>query len=192
MTGLAILPIDYLSRRGCPYEQACSVETIDSAYRGVFTTGIKAYQLVVYRQLVREHFGRDVANQIVACQNRLLEEHEDGGAMNKAVKLINTALDSDTVAADTDSGVVEIPIEMNVALSLLLGVDSSPHCVNHPDASIDEICTMEMDIDWKLSSYLMRAGNDMQDLFIPLFSCIDSGVPIDYAKAYINEKLIAH
>ena len=67
---LAELPIDYLSRLGCPLAQLCSDQKVDPLYRDVFNTGIKAYQLVTYHELVREYYGRGVANQVSSYQQR--------------------------------------------------------------------------------------------------------------------------
>ena len=189
---LAELPIDYLSRLGCPLEQLCSDQKVDPVYRDVFTTGIKAYQLVTYRKLVREHYGRGVAQQVGTYQHRLLEKEPGGRSLGHSVRLINVALNSDTVAADTDQGRVEIPIEMNVALSLLLGADSSPNYVSHPDDRITEIGSMDMDVDWVLSRCLSRARENMQNVFLPLLDCINSGVRIDDVEAYLKNRLVAN
>jgi len=186
---LAVLPIDYLTRLGCPFERLCKDQSLDPDYREVFTAGIRSYQLVTYLKLVREHYGRGVANQINSYQQRLLDEEPGGKPINHAIKLINRALDSDAVAADTDHGCIDIPIEMNVALSLLLGVTSSPHCVSHPDECAAEIGTMGLDIDWLLSQCLTRARDDMQKVFAPLLACINSGVRVDYVQSYLSERL---
>ena len=189
---LAVLPIDYLSILGCPFEHLCKDQGLDSDYREVFTAGIRSYQLVTYLKLVREHYGRGVANQINSYQQRLLDEEPGGKPINHAISLINRALASDTVAADTDHGRIDIPIEMNVALSLLLGVTSSPHCVSHPDECVAEIGAMGLDIDWLLSQCLTRARDDMHKVFAPLLASIDSGVCIDYVQSYLSDRLVAN
>ena len=190
--GLAVLPIDYLSRLGDPFEQTFTEQGIDPEYHEVFTAGIKAYQLVTYLKLVREHYGRGVANQVGSYQQRLLEQEAGGRSISYTIKLIKDALDSDTVVADTDHGRVDIPIEMNIALSLLLGASSSPHCVSHPDQRSAEIGSMDLDIDWLLSNCLTRARDDMKKVFAPLLACVDSGVRIDFAQAYLHDKLVAN
>jgi len=189
---LAVLPINYLSRLGCPFEQLCKDQGIDPDYREVFTAGIRSYQLVTYLKLICERYGRGVANQINSYQQRLLDEEPGGKPINRAIKLINHALDSDAVAADTDHGHIDIPIEMNVALSLLLGVSSSPHCVNHPDERVVEIASMGLDIDWLLSQCLTRARDDMQKVFAPLLACIGSGAGINYVQSCLDDQLVTN
>lgn len=187
--GLAVLPIDYLSRLECPFEQLCKDKDIDPDYHEVFTAGIRAYQLVTYLKLIREHYGHDIARQIDSYQQCLLEKETAGKTLSHTIKLINTALGSDTVAADTALGRINIPIEMNVALSLLLGVASSPHCVNHPDQHVSEIGSMGLDIDWLLSQCLTRARDSIQSIFAPLLDCIESGVRVDFVHNYLEDKL---
>jgi len=190
--GLAVLPIDYLSRLGDPLEQTGAEQRVDPVYRDVFCVGIRAYQLLTYLKLVREHYGRGVASQVSSYQQRLLEMEAGGYITLYTLDLINDALDSGTVAADTEQGIIDIPIEMNVALSLLLGVASSPHCVSHPDQRHAEIGNIDLDIDWRLSNCLARARDEMQKVFAPLLACIDSGVPVDYAQSYLRDKLVAN
>jgi hypothetical protein len=188
--GLAVLPVDYLSRLGDPFEQAYIEQGIDPVYHDVFTAGIRAYQLITYLRLVREHYGRGVANQVSNYQQRLLEKEAGGSVISHAIELIKAALDSDTVVADTQHGRVDIPIEMNIALSLLLGAASSPHCVSHPDQRATEIGNMDLDIDWLLSNCLVRARDEMQRVFAPLLACVDCGVHRELAQACLNDKLV--
>gem|GEM_PF-1011171 len=189
--GLAVLPVDYLSRLGDPFEQLCKEQGVDPDYREVFTTGIRAYQLVTYQRLLREHYGRGVANQVRVYQQRLLDREDGGFPISHAMKIIKAALESDTVAADTDHGRIDIPIEMNVALSLLLGIVSSPNCASRQEQRVTEIGNMDLEIDWVLSSCLGRARDDVQKVFKPLFACIDSGVRHDFVQAYLNDKLVS-
>jgi hypothetical protein len=157
----------------------------------VFTTGIRAYQLVTYLDLVRERYGHGVANQIDIYQQRLLEREAGGNIITHSIKLVNDALDTDTVVADTVHGSIDIPIEMNIALSLLLGAASSPHYARHPDQWSTEIGNMDLDIDWLLSHCLTRARDEMRNVFAPLLACVDSGVRMEFAQAYLSGRLVA-
>ena len=184
---LAVLPVDYLERLGDPLRQACSGKTIDPAYRDAFVTGIRAYQLVIYLKLIREHYGRGVANQIGNYQRRLLTAQADNDIPH-AIDLIQGALESDAVSVNTGCGVIDIPIEMNLAMALLLGLERSPNYAAHPNLRSGQIDKMNAEIDWSLSQCLSRAREQAQEIFSPLLACIDSGVRIDFVQAYLNEK----
>ena len=186
---LAVLPIDYLDRLGDPLETACVPKDLDPPYRGVYSDGIRAYQLTTYLNLVRTHYGRGVANQIGNYQQRLLQP--DGAAPNAittAIELVQGALGSESVTADTDHGKMDIPIEMNIALALLLGMHSSPHFSTRPDQRTEQASRMGMDIDWSLSHCLTHAREEMERVFSPLLACIESGVSVDFVQAWLNEK----
>jgi hypothetical protein len=186
---LAVLPIDYLDRLGDPFETTCAPKDIDPSYRGVFSDGIRAYQLTTYLMLVRTHYGRGVANQIGNYQQRLLQpDGEAPNAITTAIELVQGALGSESVTADTDHGRMDIPIEMNIALALLLGMHSSPHFSTRPDQRIEQANRMGMDIDWSLSQCLTHAREEMERVFAPLLACIESGVRVDFVKAWLDEK----
>ena len=181
---LAVLPVDYLERLGNPLETACTGKYVESECRPVFAAGIRAYQLVTYLQLVREHYGRGVASQIGSYQRQLLQSDE----VILAMELARGALASERVTADTHSGSVDIPIEMNVALALLLGMPASPHYCSGVEQRVAQLSRMGRDLDWSLSQCLVRARAEVERVFSPLLSCIDSGVRIDYVQAWLNEK----
>jgi hypothetical protein len=181
---LAVLPVDYLDRLGNPLETVCTGRYVESECRPVFAAGIRAYQLVTYLQLVREHYGRAVASQIGSYQRRLLQSDE----VILAMELARGALESERVTADTHSGGVDIPIEMNVALALLLGMPVSPHYCSGVEQRVAQVSRMGRDLDWSLSQCLVRAREEVERVFSPLLSCIDSGVRIDYVQAWLDEK----
>jgi len=184
-----VLPVDYLDRLGDPFETLCAAKDIDPSYQGVFSDGIRAYQLTTYLQLVRAHYGHGVANRIGSYQQCLLQP--DGAAPNDitiAIELVRGALASKSVTVDTDHGRMDIPIEMNIALALLLDMRSSPHFATRPDQRAAQASSMGMDIDWSLSQCLIHAREEMERVFLPLLACIESGVHVDFVKAWLNEK----
>ncbi|MDH3831234.1 MAG: hypothetical protein OEU78_05935 [Gammaproteobacteria bacterium] len=186
---LALLPVDYLDRLGDPFETACAGKHIEPGCRPVFTSGIRAYQLATYLRLVREHYGRGVANQIGSYQRRLLQPEDD--SMDKdaiAVELVRGALESERVTADAYHGSVEIPIEMNIALALLLGMPESPYYTSDAGHRIEKVSSMGKDLDWSLSQCLVKAREEIERIFSPLLACIDSGVPVDHVEAWLSDR----
>jgi hypothetical protein len=181
---LAVLPVDYLDRLGDPLETACAAKDIAPPCRPVFSVGIRAYQLATYLKLVREQYGRGVANQIGSYQRRLLQPDGDRpNDMLRAIELVRGALESNAVTAATSQGSVDIPIEMNVALALLLGMPGSPHFSSGPEQRAAQANSMDMDVDWSLSQCLMHAREEIETVFSPLLACITPGV-----RAGLNEK----
>lgn len=186
---LAVLPVDYLGRSDDPFESACAGKGLDPSCRHVFSSGIRAYQLVTYLGLVREQYGRGVANQIGHYQQRLLQPDGEGpNDIMTAIHLVRGALESNSVTADTAHGSIDIPIEMNVALALLLGIPSSPYFAAAPEQRAAQASNMGMDIDWSLSQCLVHARAGIEKTFTPLLACIKSGVRVDFVEAWLNEQ----
>jgi len=186
---LAVLPVDYLERRGDPLEAICTASDIDPSCRHVFSSGIRAYQLTSYLGVVREQYGRGVANQIGHYQQRLLQP--DGEALNDitiAMQLVRGALESECVTADVGRGSIDIPIEMNVALALLLGMPRSPYFAAGPQQRAAQASSMAMDVDWSLSHCLRQVREEMEQTFSPLLACIKSGVRVEFVDAWLNEQ----
>jgi hypothetical protein len=187
--GLAVLPVNYLDRTGDPLETVCADKFIEPGCRPVFTAGIRAYQLAIYLQLVRKHYGRGVANQTGSYQRRLLQPEDDSMDRNAiANELVRGALASERVTADAYHGRVDIPIEMNVALALLLGMPESPYYSSETAQRIEKVSRMRKDLDWSLSQCLVMAREEIERVFSPLLSCIDSGVRVDYVEAWLNKR----
>ena len=169
---LAVLPIRYQATRGELFAQICREREIDAAYRDVFTAGIQGYQLTTYLMLLHRYYGRRVADRVWSCQRHVLGRDTADCPAVRAMDLINHALGGNAVVAATQAGLVDIPIEMNVALSLLLGMPESPDFVALPERRMDQIKRMRLDIDWELSHCLFRAYEEVVKTFAPLLACV--------------------
>jgi hypothetical protein len=170
---LAALPIEYLSRQGALLERVCVDEREFKPYREVFLTGTRAYQQHAYLELVRWTYGRNVAQQVEVHQHRLLEFSTGRGrCIEQALDLIEGALDTRAVRADTRQGEIKIPIEMNVALALLLGMPESPDYAATAGSRAEQIVRMQPEIDWRLAHCLTCAREEMRKAFLPVFACL--------------------
>ena len=162
---------------------------LNPSYRDVFSDGIRAYQLTAYLQLVRAQYGRGVANNIGNYQRRLLQpEGYNPNGITQAIALVQGALESESVTADSGHGSIDIPIEMNVAIALLLGMPGSPHYAAGPEQRTEQVHSMGMDVDWSLSQCLVQAREEIDGVFTPLLDCINSCAGTDFLQAWLNEK----
>jgi hypothetical protein len=168
---LAVLPIKYQATQRELLAQLCRDREIDTAYRDVFTAGIRGYQLATYLMLLRRYYGQQVAERVWSCQRRLLGRDTADSPAARAMDLISQALGGEAVAAITETGSVDIPIEMNVALALLLGMPESPDYVPRSEQRMEQITRMRLDIDWDLSHCLFRAYDEVVKTFAPLLAC---------------------
>lgn len=185
---LAALPVDYLSRQEALLARMHVDEGALKPYRGVFITGVRAYQQNAYLELVRWTYGRAVAQQVAVHQHRLLEFTTGRGrCLKQALDLIEGALDTRAVSATTREGEIKIPIEMNVALALLLGLPESPDFAATAALRTGQIVRMQPEIDWRLAHCLMRAREEMRNTFLPMVARLEGAAGGEAAAGFLNE-----
>jgi hypothetical protein len=171
---LAALPVDYLTRQEALLARMHVEEGPLNPYRDVFITGTRAYQQHTYLELVRWTYGRTVAQQVAVHQHRLLEFTTGRGrCVEQALDLIEGALDTRAVSAATREGEIEIPIEMNVALALLLGLPESPDYAATAARRAAPILCMRPEIDWHLAHCLTCAREEMKTTFLPMVARLE-------------------
>jgi len=171
---LAALPVDYLTRQEALLARMRVDEGVLNPYREVFITGTRAFQQHAYLKLVRWAYGRAVAQQVAVYQQRLLDSATGRGRCARlALDLIEGALHTRVVRADTRGGEIEIPIEMNVALALLLGMPESPDYATTAARRAEQITLMQPEIDWRLAHCLTCARDEMKTIFLPMVTCFE-------------------
>jgi len=184
---LAALPVDYLTRQEDLLARMHVDEGALNPYREVFITGTRAYQQYAYLELVRWTYGRAVAQQVAVHQHRLLEFTTGRErCVEQALDLIEGALDTRAVSAATPEGEIEIPIEMNVALALLLGLPESPDYAATAARRAAQIVCMQPEIDWRLARCLMCAREEMETTFLPMVARLEGATGGD-AVAGLSE-----
>ena len=170
---LAALPVEYLTRQAALRERLRVDEPAFKPYREVFITGVRAYQQYAYLELVQGSYGRAVARQVEVHQHRLLDFTTGRGEyIGQALGLIEGALDTRVVSAVTREGEIAIPIEMNVALALLLGLPESPDYAVTAARRAEQIARMRPEIDWRLAHCLACARDEIRTAFLPVFTCL--------------------
>lgn len=168
---LAALPVEYLCRQESLLAQLQVDERALESYRAVFITGVRAYQQYTYLELVGWTYGREVARQVEVHQRRLLDfTTGSDDRVGQALRLVEDALETPTVRAATREGEIAIPIEMNVALALLLGLPESPDYVTTAARRLEQIARMLPEIDWRLAHCLARAREEIKNTFLPAFT----------------------
>ena len=173
---LAMLPIAHLTSRTDPFDRYCTGNRVlEEPYRAVVNAGIRAYQLHTYLGLIQQHFGPEV--------RRLVHEHQIdmlngvGGmsqTIEKTLELCTMALGTPGLSITTNSGEVEIPPEMKVALLLLLDTPQSPDFVPDPASRLEQISQIGMDVDWRFAECLIRGREEITDAFEPLLAGINN------------------
>lgn len=155
---LAMLPIVHLVSQADPFERYCGqTGELTDDYRELVNNGIRGYQLYIYQVLIGFYFGEETRQQIRSCQLAVFNPE----VLEKTLDVIEVALGTRGIKVSADSGDIQVPVEMNVALTLLLDMPCSPDYVPDPSLRYARIVSMGMGIDWQLADCLASAREEM-------------------------------
>ncbi len=156
---LAILPLTCLLTENPEIGQCCVRTGKDqTAYHKVMRTGVLGYQLYAYHGLVRNQYGEKIEEGVRAYHVDMLSHIGEFGPL---LAIIDDAVGIGSVITSTSQGEITTPVEMNVALALLLGLPVSPHYVTNPARRPEQITLMAPEIDWYFADLLAHSRREM-------------------------------
>lgn len=160
---LAMLPIAHMVTQSDPFERYCSqAGMLTGAYRDVVNNGIQGYQLYSYLALIGIYYGEDTRQLVRSYQLPVFDAGETNReALGNILDVIEAAMGTRGVKVMTDSGEFQVPVEMNVALALLLDMPCSPDYVPEVSMRDARISSMGIDVDWHLADCLASAREEI-------------------------------
>ena len=167
---LAILPLARLLGENEGIGLCLASAGYGQTCRGVLQSGVLGYQLYTYYGLVRSRFGQDVEHKV---RSRHTGMFSHVGELASMLEMIDGAVRIGTVVTPTALSEVATPVEMNVALALLLGLPGSPHYVTEPGQRAAQATQMVAEIDWCFAECLARARRGMTGVFAALTGALD-------------------
>ncbi len=171
---LAILPLACLMADKPGIGKCCRMVEGQAAYHEVLRSGVFGYQLYTYHKLVQARFGEPAAQRVRGQQLDMLSHL---GAFAPMLDMINEAVDIGTVVTATSQGEVITPVEMTVALSMLLGLPESVHYVTDPGQRAEQIARMPPEIDWCFADLLAHGRREMVSVSEALLALLDIPEP---------------
>ena len=175
---LAVLPIAYLGEQNDPFDCCRAEGAIDESYRDVFSTGVWLYALYNYMLLVRDKLGDSTAETVWAHQQMILSNGapEAGAGIGRAFDLIRDASSIGPLHPVIDSAVVEVPVEVNIALTLLLNLPESPGYTGLATDRAEQVVHLQADIERRFANCLSRCRDEMVKIFFSAFSVAGSAL----------------
>jgi hypothetical protein len=169
---LAVLPIAYLGEQQDPFDCCRAEGVIDESYRDVFSTGVWLYALYNYILLVRDKLGDSTADAVWDHQQMILSDGapEAGEGIGRAFDLIRDASSIGPLRPVLDSGEAEVPVELNIALALLLNLPDSPGYASRTTDGAEQIAHLQPDIEQRFASCLSRCRDEIVKVFFGTFS----------------------
>jgi len=169
---LAMMPIAYLVNQDDAFDRLREQpDEIEPVYREVINTGVLGYQLFTYQALTGSNYSQEVQRLVREYQLIVLDrEHRAGDVLKKTLDLIEGALGAGTVSIPAAGGNIEVPVEMNVALALLLKEPASP---DYSSNASQQIYRIGADVDWCFARYLSRGREEILRIFSPMLAQTD-------------------
>lgn len=156
---LATWPIEYLLEQDAQFEQDFTASTVDETYRAVFIAGTWAYLIHGYLGSLQAVFGLAIQQQIRSVLLQVLERLAGAAeATEYTLQLITGAKEIGRLRVEYYEQEIEIPLEMNVALALLLGLPESPDFAPSAFQRTEQIKKMAPDVEQFFSDYLAHQG----------------------------------
>ena len=169
---LAVLPIAYLGEQQDPFDCCRAEGAIDESYRDVFSTGVRLYALYNYMLLVRDKLGDSTAGAVWAHQQMILSggAPEVGEAIGRAFDLIRQASSIGALHPAIDAALAEVPVELNIALTLLLNLPESPGYASRATDRTGQLVHLQADIERRFAGCLSRCRDEIVQVFFSMFS----------------------
>ena len=156
---LAILPLAGFLTESPGIGQYCAKTGKDQeGYRRVMRAGVLGYQLYAYYVLVRNLYGEKIEKGVRDYHVDILSHIGELGPM---LSIIDDAVGIGSVITPTSQGEIKTPVEMNVALALVLGLPGTPHYVTNPARRSEQITLMAPEIDKYFACLLAHSRREM-------------------------------
>ena len=101
-------------------------------------------------------------------------DENDGEAVQRAITLINAALNNAAAVIPNSSGAVAVPVEMKIALALLLNDPASPDYVSGGGGRDARASNLRPVVDSSFASCLAAACAEIVENFSGILAHIDS------------------
>ena len=99
---------------------------------------------------------------------------EVGKGIGRAFELIREASSIGPLQPAIDSGVAEVAVELNIALTLLFNLPESPGYASRVTDRAEQIAHLQADIDRRFASCLSRCRDEIVKTFFSTFSTTGS------------------
>ena len=177
---LAMLPMIRLSPDAEPSETYCGsdLSKLDPAYHDVVNTGLWSYQLYTYLELLQRLFGQNIKREVRDWLLDMLNANDFAGDRLVTVfTVIENAMHASHSTMDTGSGLSCVPVEMSIALAMLLDLPESPDLAISAGDRQARIRLINADVDQYFAASLKCARNDVFSTLLPILESLGAVIP---------------
>jgi len=187
---LAMLPMIRLSPDAGPSETYgdSSSGGLDPAYFDIVNTGLWSYQLYTYLELLQKIFGSNVKTEVSDWLLDMLNANNSAGDRLETVfSVIEHSKQACDVAMSTDSDLSIVPIEMSIALAMLVELPESPDFSVSKGDRQTRIRLVNTEVDRYFAASLKCAYDDVFNVLLPILENSGAVIP-DGIRVQVSQK----
>jgi len=164
-----------------PYRQL-SNQTIalDSNYQDIVNIAVVGYQAHYYLNMIKHVYGESKHDEVMVQITKLMNaDQPDYDFFTATINLIDTAVKFGEIEVPDLNLAHRMPLELTIALTVLLGLPGSPHYAPQIKSRETEIQHMEEDIEEKFARYLSIGKDQLIEWLSPMLEQLFGA---DYSK----------
>jgi len=176
---LAMLPMVRLSPDAEPSETYCGCVSCKpgSPYYDLINTGLWSYQLYTYLELLEQMFGKHIKTEVSDWLLDMLNANNQAGDRLETVfALIKHVKQASKATIETGYGLSSVPVEMSIALAMLVELPESPDFAVSTGDRQTRIRLINADVDQNFAASLKRAANDVYDVLLPVLEALGADI----------------
>jgi len=152
------LLIAFFAKQPNPFKRLINKHNpLDSKYQDVVNIAVHCYQAHSYLDLIEAEYGPRMHNIAQQQVDNLFELNNDEyDFYTITTSLINFAIDVGQLEVTDQGKRTKVPLELNIAVTLLIGLPGSPHYATEQQSRNAEIQKIAEDVDLQLAQYLAK------------------------------------
>lgn len=197
---IANLPIYDLTNQTEPLDFAEKQSTIsdDENINSLVFSGILAFQLFIYLELIKARFGKEVSKMaeehMCLTLDRFSEEDNSepplGQGIKRYIDIVRKIYETDPVTVEVEGKEITFPKEYDIAMGFFYYMEDSPYYSKGKTG--DELPDIKDDLDIKFSDLLEKARIGIAERYAPIL--LNENMELDEASSLgvrVEDKLAA-
>lgn len=157
----------FFAKQPNPFQRLFNTHvSLDNKYQDVVNIAVLSYQAHSYLNMIKSKYGSQLHHIAQIQVHNLIDLNNDKyDFFTEAMNLIEHAIEIGELEVITQGKVTHVPLEMNIAVTILIGLPGSPHYATGQQSREVEIHKMADDIDQQFAQYLIKGKTQIVEWF---------------------------
>jgi hypothetical protein len=157
----------FFAKQPNPFKRLINAhDPLDKKYQDVVNIAVHSYQAHSYLNMIESEYGSEIHHIARAQIHNLIDLNKyNYDFFANTTKLIDHAIEIGQLEVTEQGKVTQIPLELIIAITILLGLPGSPHYAAEQQSRESEIHKMAEDVDQKFAQYLLKGKAQIAEWF---------------------------